>query len=153
MSGEYVKARIDHPVVTTVTVGYGGTGASAMPGATGGSSAFGDVVTAKGGLGGAVMTEGNNIAVVGPAGAYTLGFTGRIFLAVAVAIPCQVFAIQDCWQWEDLVAVLFWVRARVHRPLSEKELMLMDQVAVVAVPVFTAARHSNVLEVQGWQAL
>ncbi|HCK1404224.1 TPA: phage tail protein [Escherichia coli] len=76
MSGEYVKARIDHPVVTTVTVGYGGTGASAMPGATGGSSAFGDVVTAKGGLGGAVMTEGNNVAVVGPAGAYTPGFTG-----------------------------------------------------------------------------
>ena len=47
-----------------------------MPGATGGSSAFGDGVTAKGGLGGAVMTEGNNVAVVGPAGAYTPGFTG-----------------------------------------------------------------------------
>ena len=49
MSGEYVKARVDNPTVTTVTIGYGGN----------------------------VLAEGTAPGVVGPYGAYTEpGFTG-----------------------------------------------------------------------------
>jgi phage-related tail fiber protein len=76
MSGEYAKARIDNPTATTVTVGYGGTGTSAAPGATGGNSSFGTVVTAKGGLGGATLSEGAGVAIVGPSGGYVVGYTG-----------------------------------------------------------------------------
>lgn len=77
MSGEYVKARVDNPTVTTVTIGYGGTGASASVGATGGATSFGNTIIAKGGLGGNVLAEGTAPGVVGPYGAYTEpGFTG-----------------------------------------------------------------------------
>ena len=77
MSGEYVKARVDNPTVTTVTIGYGGTGASASVGAPGGATSFGNTIIAKGGLGGNVLAEGTAPGVVGPYGAYTEpGFTG-----------------------------------------------------------------------------
>lgn len=77
MSGEYVKARVDNPTVTTVTIGYGGTGASASVGAPGGATSFGNTIIAKGGLGGNVLAEGTVPGVVGPYGAYTEpGFTG-----------------------------------------------------------------------------
>ncbi|EJN7972547.1 carbohydrate kinase [Escherichia coli] len=77
MSGEYVKARVDNPTVTTVTIGYGGTGASASVGAPGGTTSFGNTIIAKGGLGGNVLAEGTAPGVVGPYGAYTEpGFTG-----------------------------------------------------------------------------
>ncbi|MWS94791.1 carbohydrate kinase [Escherichia coli] len=77
MSGEYVKARVDNPTVTTVTIGYGGTGASASAGAPGGTTSFGNTIIAKGGLGGNVLAEGTAPGVVGPYGAYTEpGFTG-----------------------------------------------------------------------------
>lgn len=77
MSGEYVKARVDNPTVTTVTIGYGGTGASASVGAPGGATSFGNTIIAKGGLGGNVLAEGTVPGVVGPYGAYTKpGFTG-----------------------------------------------------------------------------
>lgn len=77
MSGEYVKARVDNPVTTTVTIGYGGLGASANPGASGGNTSFGAGILAKGGLGGNILPEGADVAIVGPAGAYvTPGFTG-----------------------------------------------------------------------------
>lgn len=77
MSGEYVKARVDNPTVTTVTIGYGGTGASASVGAPGGTTSFGNTIIAKGGLGGNILAEGTAPGVVGPYGAYTeLGFTG-----------------------------------------------------------------------------
>ncbi|RUK72263.1 carbohydrate kinase [Shigella sonnei] len=77
MSGEYVKARVDNPTVTTVTIGYGGTGASASVGAPGGATSFGNTIIAKGGLGGNVLAEGTVPGVVGPYGAYTNpGFTG-----------------------------------------------------------------------------
>lgn len=77
MSGEYVKARVDNPTVTTVTIGYGGTGASASVGAPGGATSFGNTIIAKGGLGGNVLAEGTAPGVVGPYGAYTKpGFTG-----------------------------------------------------------------------------
>ncbi|MGS2975427.1 carbohydrate kinase [Escherichia coli] len=77
MSGEYVKARVDNPTVTTVTIGYGGTGASASVGAPGGATSFGNTIIAKGGLGGNVLAEGTAPGVVGPYGAYTKPvFTG-----------------------------------------------------------------------------
>lgn len=77
MSGEYVKARVDNPTVTTVTIGYGGTGASASVGAPGGETSFGNTIIAKGGLGGNVLAEGTVTGVVGPYGVYTEpGFTG-----------------------------------------------------------------------------
>ena len=77
MSGEYVKARVDNPTVTTVTIGYGGTGASASVGAPGGATSFGNTIIAKGGLGGNVLAEGTVPGVVGPYGEYTEpGFTG-----------------------------------------------------------------------------
>ncbi|HAI6241747.1 TPA: carbohydrate kinase [Escherichia coli] len=77
MSGEYVKARVDNSTVTTVTIGYGGTGASASVGAPGGATSFGNTIIAKGGLGGNVLAEGTAPGVVGPYGAYTEpGFTG-----------------------------------------------------------------------------
>ncbi|HIC1949154.1 TPA: carbohydrate kinase, partial [Escherichia coli] len=77
MSGEYVKARVDNPTVTTVTIGYGGTGASASVGAPGGATSFGNTIIAKGGLGGNVLAEGTVPGVVGPYGAYAEpGFTG-----------------------------------------------------------------------------
>ncbi|HDP9957478.1 TPA: phage tail protein [Escherichia coli] len=77
MSGEYVKARVDNPTVTTVTIGYGGTGASASVGAPGGTTSFGNTIIAKGGLGGNVLAEGTVPGVVGPYGAYIEpGFTG-----------------------------------------------------------------------------
>ncbi|EFH4910982.1 carbohydrate kinase [Escherichia coli] len=77
MSGEYVKARVDNPTVTTVTIGYGGTGASASVGAPGGTTSFGNTIIAKGGLGGNVLAEGTVPGVVGPYGAYiNPGFTG-----------------------------------------------------------------------------
>ncbi|EFC1527459.1 phage tail protein [Escherichia coli] len=77
MSGEYVKARVDNPAVTTVTIGYGGTGVSASVGAPGGTTSFGNTIIAKGGLGGNVLAEGTAPGVVGPYGAYTEpGFTG-----------------------------------------------------------------------------
>ncbi|WP_407229958.1 phage tail protein [Escherichia coli] len=77
MSGEYVKARVDNPTVTTVTIGYGGTGASASVGAPGGTTSFGNTIIAKGGLGGNVLAEGTAPGVVGPYGAYIEpGFTG-----------------------------------------------------------------------------
>lgn len=77
MSGEYVKARVDNPTVTTVTIGYGGTGASALVGAFGGTTFFGNTIIAKGGFGGNVFAEGTALGVVGLYGAYTeLGFTG-----------------------------------------------------------------------------
>ena len=77
MSGEYVKARVDNPTVTTVTIGYGGTGASASVGAPGGTTSFGNTIIAKGGLGGNVLAEGTVPGVVGPYGAYAEpGFTG-----------------------------------------------------------------------------
>ncbi|HCQ0567783.1 TPA: carbohydrate kinase, partial [Escherichia coli] len=77
MSGEYVKARVDNLTVTTVTIGYGGTGASASVGAPGGATSFGNTIIAKGGLGGNVLAEGTAHGVVGPYGAYTEpGFTG-----------------------------------------------------------------------------
>lgn len=77
MSGEYVKARVDNPTVTTVTIGYGGTGASASVGAPGGATSFGNTIIAKGGLGGNVLAEGTVPGVVGPYGGYTEpGFTG-----------------------------------------------------------------------------
>lgn len=77
MSGEYVKARVDNPTVTTVTIGYGGTGASASVGAPGGATSFGNTIIAKGGLGGNVLAEGTAPGVVGPYGAYIEpGFTG-----------------------------------------------------------------------------
>lgn len=77
MSGEYVKARVDNPTVTTVTIGYGGTGASASVGAPGGATSFGNTIIAKGGLGGNVLAEGTVPGVVGPYGVYTKpGFTG-----------------------------------------------------------------------------
>lgn len=77
MSGEYVKARVDNLTVTTVTIGYGGTGASASVGAPGGATSFGNTIIAKGGLGGNVLAEGTAPGVVGPYGAYTEpGFTG-----------------------------------------------------------------------------
>lgn len=76
-SGEYVKARVDNPTVTTVTIGYGGTGASASVGAPGGATSFGNTIIAKGGLGGNVLAEGTAPGVVGPYGPYTEpGFTG-----------------------------------------------------------------------------
>ena len=77
MSGEYVKARVDNPAVTTVTIGYGGIGVSASVGAPGGTTSFGNTIIAKGGLGGNVLAEGTTPGVVGPYGAYTEpGFTG-----------------------------------------------------------------------------
>ncbi|HAW0264801.1 TPA: hypothetical protein JLI72_003277 [Escherichia coli] len=77
MSGEYVKARVDNPAVTTVTIGYGGIGVSASVGAPGGTTSFGNTIIAKGGLGGNVLAEGTAPGVVGPYGAYTEpGFTG-----------------------------------------------------------------------------
>ena len=77
MSGEYVKARVDNPAVTTVTIGYGGIGVSASVGAPGGTTSFGNTIIAKGGLGGNVLVEGTTPGVVGPYGAYTEpGFTG-----------------------------------------------------------------------------
>ncbi len=77
MSGEYVKARVDNPVITTVTIGAGGVGVSAAAGTGGGDSSFGARIKAKGGLGGATLSEGASVAVVGPTGGYVApGFTG-----------------------------------------------------------------------------
>lgn len=80
MSGEYVKARIDNPATTTVTIGYGGLGASANPGAPGGNTSFGTGILAKGGLGGNILPEGADVAIVGPTGAYTPEFAGANIL-------------------------------------------------------------------------
>ncbi|HGX4465268.1 TPA: hypothetical protein ACNEXA_002595 [Escherichia coli] len=77
MSGEYVKARVDTPVITTVTIGSGGVGVSAAAGPGGGDSSFGAGIKAKGGLGGAMLSEGASVAVVGPTAGYAAtGFTG-----------------------------------------------------------------------------
>lgn len=77
MSGEYVRARVDNPTATAVTVGAGGVGVSASVGQPGGNSSFGSTILAKGGLGGNVLAEGTSPGVVGPYGAYlTPGFTG-----------------------------------------------------------------------------
>ncbi|EPD7279286.1 hypothetical protein ACSD0F_001532 [Escherichia coli] len=77
MSGEYVKARVDNPVATTVTIGAGGIGTSAAVGQHGGATSFGADIVALGGLGGNLLSEGTSPGIVGPYGSYFVpGFTG-----------------------------------------------------------------------------
>lgn len=77
MSGEYVKARVDNPVATTVTIGAGGIGTSAAVGQHGGATSFGADIVALGGLGGNLLSEGTSLGIVGPYGSYFVpGFTG-----------------------------------------------------------------------------
>ncbi|WP_241168451.1 hypothetical protein [Escherichia coli] len=77
MSGEYVKARVDTPVATIITIGAGGIGVSAAVGQHGGATSFGTGYAALGGLGGNILSEGASPGIVGPYGSYFApGFTG-----------------------------------------------------------------------------
>ncbi len=118
MSGEYVKARVDNPTVTTVTIGYGGTGASASVGAPGGTTSFGNTIIAKGGLGGNVLAEGTAPGVVGPYGAYTEpGFTGANIIESGSGYSSPGVRYSGSLAMGGLAAIQSLVRGLGHRPL------------------------------------
>lgn len=118
MSGEYVKARVDNPTVTTVTIGYGGTGASASVGAPGGATSFGNTIIAKGGLGGNVLAEGTAPGVVGPYGAYTEpGFTGANIIGSGSGYSSPGVRYSGSLAMGGLAAIQSLVRGLGHKPL------------------------------------
>lgn len=118
MSGEYVKARVDNPTVTTVTIGYGGTGASASVGAPGGTTSFGNTIIAKGGLGGNVLAEGTAPGVVGPYGAYTEpGFTGANIIGSGSGYSSPGVRYSGSLAMGGLAAIQSLVRGLGHKPL------------------------------------
>lgn len=71
MSKKYVKARVNNPTVTTVTIKYSSTSASASVSAPKKTTSFGNTIIAKGSLSKNVLAKKTAPKVVSPYKAYT----------------------------------------------------------------------------------
>lgn len=67
-AGAYIKSIVSNPVPTTITIGAAGSVTSGNNGGTGGSTSYGTLLVAGGGVGGSVSGPSNAVGAVGGIG-------------------------------------------------------------------------------------